>query len=189
MDLSLFKNKYPFSLKGLTKERNIYRKKKGDTYVELSTGNFVDNPAVLVREIVPAGQFTKIRIDALSSVYGLKPKSRLIMDYLFANMPQDTPVIAFDIGILTAFFRGLKSDFKVGKNGYIMTHKSFYGALRELQDKRIIAQSGNTGFWFVNMSILHNGNTTTIVRIIEKDTREKTEQDKLEDAGQQRLGI
>ncbi|CAB5496698.1 hypothetical protein AZO1586I_58, partial [Bathymodiolus thermophilus thioautotrophic gill symbiont] len=24
MDLSLFKNKYPFSLKGLTKERNIY---------------------------------------------------------------------------------------------------------------------------------------------------------------------
>jgi hypothetical protein len=34
-----------------------------------------------------------------------------------------------------------------------MTHKSFYGALRELQDKRIIAQSGNTGFWFVNMSI------------------------------------
>jgi hypothetical protein len=25
MDLSLFKNKYPFSLKGLTKERNIYR--------------------------------------------------------------------------------------------------------------------------------------------------------------------
>ncbi len=41
MDLSLFKNKYPFSLKGLTKERNIYRKKKGDTYVELSTGNFV----------------------------------------------------------------------------------------------------------------------------------------------------
>ena len=62
-------------------------------------------------------------------------------------------------------------------------------ALRELQDKRIIAQSGNTGFWFVNMSILHNGNTTTIVRIIEKDTREKTEQDKLKDAGQQRLGI
>jgi hypothetical protein len=37
------------------------------------------------------------------------------------------------------------------------------------------------------MNVLHNGNATTIVRIIEKDIRAKTEQDKLEDAGQQRL--
>jgi hypothetical protein len=43
-----------------------------------SVFDYFDNPAVLVREIVPAGQFTKIRIDALSSVYGLKPKTMIL---------------------------------------------------------------------------------------------------------------
>jgi hypothetical protein len=187
MDLSLFKNKYPFSLNGLTRQQKSFKEKRGGNMVDITTGVVEDNPAIVLRETVPAGKFTKFRTDAIAGVYGLKPKSRIIVDYLFANMPQDTPVIAFDINILTAFFRGLKNDIKIGKNGCIMSHRAFYTALRELQEKSIIATSGNTGFWFVNMNVLHNGNATTIVRIIEKDIRAKTEQDKLEDAGQQRL--
>jgi hypothetical protein len=187
MDLSLFKNKYPFSLNGLTRQQKSFKEKRGVNMVDITTGVVEDNPAIVLREIVPAGKFTKFRTDAIAGVYGLKPTSRLIVDYLFANMPQDTPVIAFDIHILTAFFRGLKNDIKIGKNGCVMSYRAFYTALRELQEKSIIATSGNTGFWFVNMTVLHNGNTTTIVRVIEKDIREKTEKDKLEDAGQQRL--
>lgn len=187
MDLSLFKNKYPFSLNGLTRQHKSFKEKRGGNMVDITTGVVEDNHVIVLRETIPAGKFTKFRTDAIVGVYGLKPTSRLIVDYLFANMPQDTPVIAFDIHILTAFFRGLKNDIKIGKNGCVMSHRAFYTSLRDLQEKSIIAPSGNTGFWFVNMTVLHNGNTTTIVRIIEKDIRDKTEQDKLENVGQQRL--
>ncbi len=96
-------------------------------------------------------------------------------------------MLALDLNVLTAYFRGLKSDIKLTKNKEVMSKPTYYSALKELQESDIIGPTGRPSIWWINANVIHNGSRIIIAEIIKRVN--KTEQNKLEDVGQQRLGI
>ncbi|WP_202775614.1 hypothetical protein [Bathymodiolus azoricus thioautotrophic gill symbiont] len=81
----------------------------------------------------------------------------------------------------------MKSDIKLTKNKEVMSKPTYYSALKELQESDIIGPTGRPSIWWINVNVIHNGSRIIIAEIIERVN--KTEQNKLEDVGQQRLGI
>ncbi len=184
MDLSIFKNKYPWSIDVKTKE--VARKIKGET-VHITTGELFNNPAIITHKRYDSKQFTKVYQDLIKAKYGFKPSTERIVDYIIANLPKNEPVIAVDLDAITAYFLGFKSNIKLMSNNKIMSAHAYGRALKELQENKIIAPTGQGNIYYINVNLIHNGSRVIVADIIERV--EKTEQDKLEDAGQQRLGI
>jgi hypothetical protein len=182
MDISIFKNKYPWRLHFKTKE--VVRKIKGEV-VNITTGEILNTPAVVTHKRYDNEKFTKVYQTLINAKYGFKPATQKIVDYIIANIPMNEPVLALDLNVLTAYFRGLKSDIKLTKNKEVMSKPTYYSALKELQESDIIGLTGRSGVWWINANVIHNGSRLIIADIIERV--EQTEQDKLEDVGQQRL--
>jgi hypothetical protein len=182
MDLSIFKNKYPWSIDIKTKE--VARKIKGET-VHITTGEVFNSPAIITHKRYDSKQFTKVYQDLIKAKYGFKPSTQRIIDYIIANLPKNEPVIAIYLDVITAYFRGFKSDIRLGKNKKIMTRQAYSRALKELHENNIIAPTGHSSMYYINANLIHNGSRLIVADIIERV--EQTEQDKLEDAGQQRL--
>ena len=182
MDLSIFKNKYPWSVDLRTKE--VVTKIKGET-VHITTGEIYDTPAIITHKKYDPKKFTKVYQDLIKAKYNFKPSTQRIVDFIIANLPQNEPVIAIDLEVITAYFRGFKSDIKLMSNNKIMSAHAYYRALKELQENQIIAATGQGNIYFINANLIHNGSRIIVADIIERV--EKTEQDKLEDQGQQRL--
>ncbi len=182
MDLSIFENKYPWAVDIKTKE--VARKIKGET-VHITTGEVFNNPAIITHKRYDSKQFTKVYQDLIKTKYGFKPSTQRIVDFIIANLPKNEPVIAINLNVITSYFRGFKSDIKLGKNKKIMSRQAYSRALNELQENKIIAPTGNGSIYYINANLIHNGSRLVVADIIERV--ERTEQDKLEDAGQQRL--
>lgn len=182
MDISIFKNKYPWRLH--VKTREVTRKIKGEV-VNITTGEILNTPAVVTHKRYDNEKFTKVYQTLINAKYGFKPATQKIVDYIIANIPMNEPVLALDLNVLTAYFRGLKSDIKLTKNKEVMSKPTYYNALKELQESDIIGLTGRSGVWWINANVIHNGSRLIIADVIERI--EQTEQDKLEDAGQQRL--
>ena len=132
MDLSIFKNKYPWSIDIKTKE--VARKIKGET-VYITTGEVFNNPAIITHKRYDSKQFTKVYQDLIKAKYGFKPSTQRIVDFIIANLPKNEPVIAIDLDVITSYFRGFKSDIKLMSNNKIMSAHAYGRALKELQEK------------------------------------------------------
>lgn len=182
MDLSIFKNKYPWSVDIKTKE--VARKIKGET-VHITTGEVFNSPAIITHKRYDSKQFTKVYQDLIKAKYGFKPSTQRIVDFIIANLPKNEPVIAIDLDVITSYFRGFKSDIKLMSNNKIMSAHAYGRALKELQENKIIAPTGNGAIYYINANLIHNGSRLIVADIIERV--EQTKQDKPEDAGQQRL--
>jgi hypothetical protein len=57
--------------------------------------------------------------------YGFRPSSQKIVDFIIANLPKNELVITIDLDVITAYFRGFKSDIRLGKNNKIMTRQAY----------------------------------------------------------------
>ena len=182
MNLSIFKNKYPWSIDVKTME--VARKIKGET-VHITTGEVFNNPAIITHKRYDSKQFTKVYQDLIKAKYGFKPSTQRIVDFIIANLPKNEPVIAIDLDVLTSYFRGFKSSIKLGNNKKIMSRQAYSRALKELQENNIIAPTGHSSMYYINANLIHNGSRIIVAEIIERV--EQTEQSKLEDVGQKRL--
>ena len=182
MDLSIFQNKYPWSVDLQTKE--VTTKIKGET-VHITTGEIFNTPAIITHKKYDPKRFTKVYQDLIKARYGFKPSTQRMVDFIIANLPQNEPVISINLETITAYFRGFKSDIKLMSNKKIMSAHAYYRALKELQENQIIAPTGAGNIYYINANLIHNGSRIVVADIIERV--EQTEQDKLEDAGQQRL--
>lgn len=182
MDMSIFKNKYPWAVGVKTKE--IVKKVKGEVVV-LSTGELLGCPAQITHRRYDNEKFTKVYQKLIKAKYGFKPATQRIVDFIIANLPQNDPVIAIDLDVLSSYFRGLKHDIKMNKNKQIMSRQTFSSALKELIENDVIAPTGLGAAYYINANLIHNGSRIVLAEIIERV--EDTEHDKLESHGQQRI--
>jgi len=191
MDLSIFKNEYPWAVGVKTKE--VVKKIKGEA-VSLSTGELLGSPAVIEERVYDNEKFTKVYQKLIKAKYGFKPATQRIVDFIIANLPQNEPVIALDLEALTSYFRGLKHDIKVTKAKQIMSRQTFSLALKELVDNDVIAPTGLGAVYYINANLIHNGSRVVLVSVIRRNDADKTslsaeqiEREKLEESGQIRI--
>ena len=177
MDISIFKNKYPWKVN--LRKKEVVKKIRGET-VHLTTGEIFNTPAIITHKTYDNEQFTKVYKGLINAKYGFKPATQKMVDYIITNIPQNEPVLALDLHVLTAYFLGLKTNIKLTKNKEMMSKPTYYNALKELRDNDIIGPTGRSGIYWINANVIHNGSRIIVAEIIERI--EKTEQDKLEDA-------
>jgi len=182
MDLSIFKNKYPWAV-GI-RHKEVIKKVDGGM-ASITTGEIHENAAIITHKRYDSEKFTKVYQSLIKAKYGFKPATQRIVDFIIANLPQNDPVIAIDLSILTSYFRGLKHDVKLNKSNQIMSRQTFATALKELSENDVIASTGEGSIYYINANLIHNGSRIVIAEIIERI--EDTEQSKLEANGQMRI--
>jgi len=182
MDLSIFKNKYPWPV-GIRQKEDF--KKIDGGFASITTGEIHEEVAIITRKRYDNEKFTKVYQSLIKAKFGFKPATQRIVDFIIANLPQNDPDIAIDLGVITSYFRGLKHDIKLNKNDQIMSRQTFSTALKELIENDVIAPTGLGAAYYINANLIHNGDRIIIAEIIERTGA--TEQDKLEANGQVRI--
>lgn len=169
----------------------IVYKKKGETLEttgplvvsDSQTGEVYSTAQIRQTKIVDGERFVKLFVRHLDAFFDLKPGTVKLLMALIEELSQaryahgDT--IYLNYNKVVEFFqsKGTKPPAK----------GTFFSAMAELTEKKIVAPSVDVNLWFVNPAVFFNGDR---VRFVTELRRKKlTETEKLEADGQQALQL
>lgn len=135
-------------------DKNIRKEKIGNTDMALincKTGELEPSSNILYRNHnVDSNKFVKLYVGYMQLLFDLtKPAQKLIQFIITELKPNQDEVYIYvpDAKIFCEW----------------KTRNQYYTAIKELTDKEIIAQSIKTGWYFINPSVLFNGDRFTVI--------------------------
>jgi len=144
-------------------------------------GESVEHSGIHIVRQVDESQFLKVYTKNIKAIFDLKPSTQKILQYLMQTL-QRTPNVE---GVYLSWF-GAAEYFT--EENLQMSKASFHRAMKELLQKKFIAESMEPNMFWFNPNLFFNGNRMTFVNEYRKvKTTEKTEQEALEEKGQGRL--
>lgn len=131
--------------------------------VNVQTGEVRQGLLVAKHVEVDKGEFVKIYVDQMNAIYDLPRPARKLFEYIALNIE----VNADEIYIF--------HPDAMAHCGYSQVNQ-IINALCTLTEKGIISKSYRTGWWFINPTILFNGNRLILVNEFMRNDREKEKQ-------------
>lgn len=144
-------------------------------------GESVDHSGIHIVRQVDESQFLKVYTKNIKAIFDLKPSTQKILQYLMQEL-QRTPNAE---GVYLSWFR---AEEYLSEEDVKISRASFHRAMKELLEKKFIAESVDPNMFWFNPNLFFNGNRMTFVNEYRKiKTKDKTEQEILEEKGQNRL--
>lgn len=163
-DLKYEKN--PFHVDTVAEVKIGYKKTSfgaGKLFTDLETGESYEAGFKQVR-VVDQSQFLMFYLAGQQVFWQLSAKAQKALRLIFNEVQhraigKDEIYLSWEIG--EKFFK--ENKIKMGRSTY-------FKAIAELTDKKVIAESIRTNIWFINPVLIFNGNRATFVQqIIAKD--------------------
>lgn len=163
-DLKYEKN--PFHVDTVAEVKIGYKKTSfgaGKLFTDLETGESYEAGFKQVR-VVDQSQFLMFYLAGQQVFWQLSAKAQKTLRLIFNEVQhraigKDEIYLSWEIG--EKFFK--ENKIKMGRSTY-------FKAIAELTDKKVIAESIRTNIWFINPVLIFNGNRATFVQqIIAKD--------------------
>jgi len=151
-----------------------------DVLVNQSTGE-IKGTSVTTFKTVDDATFVKLFTQNIALTFdltaaGLKALNVLIYAVQYTAINKDEVFLDS---------RTLRSFFNANPNVKVITTRTFFNGLSSLENAKIIAKSKRQGIYFINPSFMFNGDRIAFTTILQR--KRKTEHERLEEEGQQRL--
>lgn len=140
--------------------KSKYQKKvimKDNDVVFMETGEIVGtgDRVVLRNQLVDEDKFAKIYVNQMSFMYDLSKSGIKVLHYIVSELVPNNDLVYIYLPRLLKF-----CGYKSNKQGYV--------GLKELIKAQIIAPSFMPGQWFINPSVIFNGNRLLLIQQYEK---------------------
>jgi len=129
----------------------------GKAVVDLETGQTEDLAEIVIVREVDDEQFVKLFTQNLKIFFGLTQVAMKLLQVLLAQV-QRTPnrdQVMLNLALAEAYFTATQQE--------PMSKSSFHRAIRELIDKKFIADSVLSGLYFINPHLFFNGDRVRFV--------------------------
>lgn len=137
-----------------------YKKDSNLAIVDRETGEMaVTYNTIYTKKKVDVQKYNKLYINTLRSLFDLSKNSQLVLDYIYTRLEKNKDYIFFSI-----------SDCKEHTN--YKDNKSIYSALKELVEKEFIAKTGENYKFWINPTVMFNGDRLVIVNEYIKEEAE-----------------
>lgn len=114
------------------------------------SGQYIGDSHVMVSKKVDKEEFVKIFKNQLALIFDLTKTAQKVMTYFIKNLGINKDIVIFDIE---------RARIESGLNSKV----SIYKGLAELVERRIIARSNLSQVYFINPSVLFNGDRLVVV--------------------------
>jgi len=164
------------------KKKRVRSALAGKTLVDPETGDVEATAVIHQIEEKDTDEFVKVFSAGIAAAYELTRTGQRVFQAILQEYEQTPMSRGFADSIYLAWFDGGLSGRDIGMSEY-----TFKRGLRELLDKGFIAPQAPNVFW-VNPALFFKGDRVMLIKEYRrKSARLKTEQDRLEALGQQRL--
>lgn len=131
---------------GWSKQKNIHELLNTDTGEVESMYN-----AVYAQKLVDTQKYVKLYLESLHILFSLNKTSQKVLEYLYSSIQKDKDYVEFSLkGCMQ--FCGYKSKRMV------------YVGLSSLIDAEIIARSEHSTKYYINPTVLYNGNRLLLIQ-------------------------
>jgi hypothetical protein len=166
------------------KKKRVRSALASKTLVDAETGEVQATAVIHQIEEKDTDEFVKVFSAGIAAAYELTRTGQRVFQAILQEYEQTPMSRGFADSIYLAWFDGGLSGREIGMSEY-----TFKRGLRELLDKGFIAPQAPNVFW-VNPALFFKGDRVMLVKEYRrKAARLKTEQERLEDQGQQRLEV
>lgn len=149
--------------------------------VNLDTGEPEDSMHISRVKWVEPDQFVKVYLLQHGLLFDLSKKAQRCCEYLMSVMGQR----AIGRDYIALYHEEFEAYFQ--SRGVIrgLSPNTYNQGIRELADKKLIARSNRRDNWYINPTVFFNGDRARFTTEFRK--KKKSQQEQLEDEGQQRL--
>ena len=151
------------------------------TLIDADTGEVTATSVIHQVEEKDDEHFVKIFAAGIAAAYELKAAGKRVFQAVLHEYEQSPMSRGYVDVVYLAWFDGGLSGRDIGMSEY-----TFNRGLRELLDKEFLSPRSPSQFW-VNPALFFKGDRAIFVKEFRRKSKVKTEQDKLEEQGQQRL--
>lgn len=132
----------------------------GEALVNAETGEYKGEAAFKQVRVVDKSKFLMMYMGMQSAFWQLSARSQKVLRVIFHEMQnnaigKDEVYISWDVA---------EEIFK--NEGIKMSRATYFRALAELVEKKVVAESTRTGIFYLNPTLLFNGNRATFVQQI-----------------------
>jgi len=119
-------------------------------------GEFIGESVIHIKKKVDKEEFVKVFKDQISLIFELSKTAQKVLHYIIKNLGMNKDLVIFD-----------KSKAKAHTG--LASTVSMYAGLTELIQKNVIARSNIIHVYYINPSILFNGDRLTVIKEWERD--------------------
>lgn len=174
-------NPYAGLLTGEKKARREIIYDGGHAVVNTSTGELTDSIHIARVKWVEPDQFVKVYLAQHGLLFELSKSAQRCCEYLMSVMGQR----GIGRDHVALYHEEFEAYFKSRGTTRGLSPSAYNSGIRELAEKKLIARSKRRDNWYINPTVFFNGDRARITTEYRK--KQKSQQEALEDEGQQRL--